>query len=87
MRFYSITTLAALASVALAAPTNNFQRHVLHERREPSENWVKSDRVHSDVKLPMRESVWCRVIWTEAMRSSCRCKSINTYYVERWTKS
>jgi tripeptidyl-peptidase-1 len=54
MRFYSITTLAALASVALAAPTNNFQRHVLHERREPSENWVKSDRVHSDVKLPMR---------------------------------
>jgi tripeptidyl-peptidase-1 len=54
MRFNSITTLAALASVALAAPTNNFQRHVLHERREPSENWVKSDRVHSDVKLPMR---------------------------------
>ena len=54
MRFDSITTLAALASVALAAPTNNFQRHVLHERREPSENWVKSDRVHSDVKLPMR---------------------------------
>ena len=54
MRFYSITTLAALASVALAPPTNNFQRRVLHERREPSENWVKSDRVHSDVKLPMR---------------------------------
>jgi tripeptidyl-peptidase-1 len=54
MRFYSITTLAAAASVTLAAPTNNFQRHVLHERREPSENWVKSDRVHSDVKLPMR---------------------------------
>lgn len=54
MRFYSITTLAALASVALTAPTNNFQRHVLHERREPSENWVKSDRVHGDVKLPMR---------------------------------
>ena len=54
MRFYSITTLAALASVALDATTNNFQRHVLHERREPSENWVKSDRVHSDVKLPMR---------------------------------
>jgi tripeptidyl-peptidase-1 len=54
MRFCSITTLAALASATLAAPTNNFQRHVLHERREPSENWVKSDRVHSDVKLPMR---------------------------------
>lgn len=56
MRFYSLAGLAALASVVVAAPTNkiNFQRHVLHERRETSENWVKRDRVHSDVKLPMR---------------------------------
>jgi len=54
MRFQPITVLAALASATLAAPTNNFQRHVLHERRQPSENWMKSDRVHSDVKLPMR---------------------------------
>jgi tripeptidyl-peptidase-1 len=54
MRFSSTTALAALAAAAIAAPTNNFQRHVLHERREPSENWIKGDRVHSEVKLPMR---------------------------------
>ena len=56
MRFYSFAAIAAIASTAVAAPTNNinFQRHVLHERREPSENWMKGDRVHSDVKLPMR---------------------------------
>jgi tripeptidyl-peptidase-1 len=54
MRFHCLAALAALVSASVAAPTSNFQRHVLHERREPSENWVKSDRVHSDVKLPMR---------------------------------
>jgi tripeptidyl-peptidase-1 len=54
MRFSSFAAIAALASAAIAAPANNFQRHVLHERREVSENWVKRDRVHSDVKLPMR---------------------------------
>ncbi|EGP87472.1 unnamed protein product [Zymoseptoria tritici ST99CH_1A5] len=54
MRFSSFAALAALASAVVAAPVNNFQRHVLHERREVSHNWVKRDRVHSDVKLPMR---------------------------------
>lgn len=56
MHFYSFAALAALTCTAAAAPTHNinFQRHVLHERREPSENWVKGDRVHGDVKLPVR---------------------------------
>lgn len=53
MRFTSFAAVAALATVVIAAPTN-VQRHVLHERRAESENWVKRDRVHSDVKLPMR---------------------------------
>lgn len=53
MRFSSLTALVALATAAIAAPTNT-ERHVLHERRSPSENWVKRDRVHSEVKLPMR---------------------------------
>jgi tripeptidyl-peptidase-1 len=54
MRFHSLAAIAAFASATFAAPTINFQRHVLHERRAPSKNWIKSDRVHSDVKLPMR---------------------------------
>lgn len=55
MRFCSLAALAALASAAVAAPTHNFQRHVLHERRDfSSPNWAKRDRVHGDVKLPMR---------------------------------
>lgn len=53
MHFSSITALVALSTAVIAAPTN-VQRHVLHERRSESENWVKRDRVHSDVKLPMR---------------------------------
>jgi tripeptidyl-peptidase-1 len=54
MRFFSVAAIVALASAAVAAPANGLERHVLHERRELSENWVKRDRVHSEVKLPMR---------------------------------
>lgn len=54
MRFFSVAAIAALASAVVAAPANNVQRHVLHERREASNNWVKRDRVHSEVRLPMR---------------------------------
>ncbi|EME43885.1 hypothetical protein DOTSEDRAFT_151445 [Dothistroma septosporum NZE10] len=53
MHFTSFAAVAALATVVVAAPTN-VQRHVLHERRESSEAWIKRDRLHSDVKLPMR---------------------------------
>ena len=44
--------LLALASLAAAAPTSS--RHVLHEKRAELINWIKLDRVHQDVKLPMR---------------------------------
>ncbi|CAK4031335.1 alkaline serine protease [Lecanosticta acicola] len=55
MHFSSLAAFAALAAVAVAAPTNNVQRHVLHERRDTSSaQWTKRDRVHSDVKLPVR---------------------------------
>ncbi|KAF2164325.1 hypothetical protein M409DRAFT_67866 [Zasmidium cellare ATCC 36951] len=53
MYFCSFAAVAALATLAVAAPTN-LQRHVLHQRRAPSENWIKREAVHPDVKLPMR---------------------------------
>lgn len=53
MHFTSLTAVAALAAVAIAAPSN-LHRHVLHQKREPSERWIKLDRVHSAMKLPMR---------------------------------
>ena len=53
MHFSSLTFVAALAAVSVAAPTDS-PRHVLHERRAPSKQWVKRDRVHSGVKLPVR---------------------------------
>lgn len=53
MHFSSFAAVAALATLTVAAPAN-VQRHVLHERRAPSENWVKREALHPDVKLPMR---------------------------------
>lgn len=53
MHFSSLAAVAALVTATVAAPTN-VQRHVLHEKREESAQWVKRDRVHSDVKLPIR---------------------------------
>lgn len=53
MHFTSFAAIAALATLAVAAPTN-VQRHVLHQRRAPTENWIKRNAVHPDVKLPMR---------------------------------
>lgn len=53
MHFSSLAAVAALLTATVAAPTN-VQRHVLHEKREESAQWVKRDRVHSDVKLPIR---------------------------------
>jgi len=45
---------AALAVAAYAAPTPTAWEHVVHERRELSTFWTKGNRVHQDVKLPMR---------------------------------
>lgn len=53
MHFSSFAAIAALATLAIAAPAN-LQRHTLHQRRAPSENWIKRGAVHPDVKLPMR---------------------------------
>lgn len=43
--------ILSFAALAVAFPTAN---HVLHERRSESLDWAKRDRVHEDVKLPMR---------------------------------
>lgn len=53
MHFSTITAVAALAGTALAIPTPSWE-HVVHEKRAPSGSWAKRDRVHEDVKLPMR---------------------------------
>lgn len=53
MRFTATFILTALVAVGSALP-RNVQRHVLHERRAESAQWVKRDRVHQEVKLPMR---------------------------------
>lgn len=53
MRFTSFAAIAALASTALAAPAQ-LERHVLHEKRDSSRNWIKRDRVDSQVTLPVR---------------------------------
>ncbi|GIZ43935.1 hypothetical protein CKM354_000714400 [Cercospora kikuchii] len=53
MHFSSIVVAAASLGVAVGAPAN-VQRHVLHEKRASSENWVKGERLSPDVKMPMR---------------------------------
>lgn len=53
MHFSSVVVAAASLGVAVAAPAN-VQRHVLHEKRASSENWVKGERLSPDVKMPMR---------------------------------
>lgn len=53
MHFSSLAVVATLLATAAAAPAN-VKRHVLHEKRGPSVNWVKREPVHPDVKLPMR---------------------------------
>lgn len=49
---FTLSTLALLLATVAAAPTP--ATHVLHERRSESAAWVKLNRVHEDVKLPMR---------------------------------
>ena len=54
MHVSGIAALAVLAATAIAAPTPSTE-HIVHERRSlVSSAWVKRDRVHGDVKLPMR---------------------------------
>ena len=53
MHFSSLAAVAALVATVCAAPAN-VQRHVLHQKRAPSHNWIKRDRVHSELTLPMR---------------------------------
>ena len=48
-----VAFLAALAPLSYAAPGNS-ARHVLHERREESSDWVKRGSLHRDALLPMR---------------------------------
>lgn len=54
MHFLGLACVASLAATVLAAPTSIHSNHVLHERRDASLQWVKRDRLHRDVKLPMR---------------------------------
>ena len=54
MHIASVAAIAALTAAALAAPTPSLWEHVVHERRSESASWTKRDRVHEDVKLPMR---------------------------------
>jgi tripeptidyl-peptidase-1 len=42
-----------LAAVVAAIPAS-FSHHALHEKRTVSSRWEKRDRVHGEVKLPMR---------------------------------
>lgn len=46
---YYITVFTA-AALAAPAPIN----HVVHEKRSLLSAWIKGDRVHEDVKLPVR---------------------------------
>jgi len=48
----TLNFVALLAATAAAVPTP--ATHVLHERRAESASWVKVNRVHEDVKLPVR---------------------------------
>ena len=51
---YSSIAVVALAATVIAAPTPSAE-HVLHERRSLVPNaWTKGERVHGEVKLPMR---------------------------------
>ena len=54
MHISAVAAVAVLAATAISAPTPSTE-HVVHERRSlASSTWVKRDRVHGDVKLPMR---------------------------------
>lgn len=44
--------LLALASLVAAAPTAS--KHVRHEKRAESYNWMKLEKIHGDEVLPMR---------------------------------
>lgn len=52
MRASILSAFVALTTIALAAPAP--VHHVSHEKRTDSAAWVKGDRVHGDVKLPVR---------------------------------
>jgi len=54
MYFSILATIALSAVTSIAVPTPAVVDHVLHERRSLSSAWIKRDRVHPDVKLPMR---------------------------------
>jgi tripeptidyl-peptidase-1 len=52
MHFFQLSSVLLLAAVSYAVPTPS--THVLHEKREISELWVKGVRLNGEVKLPMR---------------------------------
>ncbi|KAK3075448.1 hypothetical protein LTR53_001233 [Teratosphaeriaceae sp. CCFEE 6253] len=52
MGFLCSLPVLGLVASCLAAPTT--VHHVVHEKRSTSGDWLRRDRVHEDVKLPMR---------------------------------
>ena len=52
---FSLITVYGLLAAAIAAPTANTKRHVVHERRDrlPSQ-WKRNAKVHVESTLPMR---------------------------------
>jgi len=52
---FSLIAVCGLLTAAIAAPTANTKRHVVHERRKilPSQ-WKRNTKIHGDSTLPMR---------------------------------
>jgi tripeptidyl-peptidase-1 len=52
---FSLIAVCGLLTAAIATPTANSKRHVVHERRErlPA-HWKRSTKLHGDSSLPMR---------------------------------
>jgi tripeptidyl-peptidase I len=52
---FSLIAVCSLLTAAIAAPTANSKRHVIHERLErmPAQ-WKRSAKIHGDSHLPMR---------------------------------
>ncbi|KAK1990611.1 Pro-kumamolisin [Colletotrichum falcatum] len=49
------TSLTALAAVVFANPVTRSRKHVVHEERHPARGeWIKSHRLHSMARLPVR---------------------------------
>jgi hypothetical protein len=52
---FSLIFVYSLLAVAIAAPTSNSKRHVIHERRDRLlTHWRKRATLHGDSHLPMR---------------------------------